>query len=92
VKGTGTVDGSVGTFGAPTGLNSALLPVVKVCVGAAHSVRSAVHCWRVPPVALAPKRRPVTCTVWPLTRLSLGVTSSWGSVKRGSGNGGSTGS
>lgn len=78
---TGMVCGSVGVKGASMGLNSPLLPVVKDPVGLSQSVRSAVHCWRVPPVEFPPKCRPVTCTVCPDTRLSLGVTSSWGSTK-----------
>ena len=92
VKSTGTVAGSFGLFGAPIGLNSPLLPVVNRPRGDSQRVRSAVHCRRVPPTASAPKRRPVTWTTCPDTRLSLGVTNSWGSVKRGSGNGGRVGS
>lgn len=91
-NGTGMVCGSLGVLGALIGLNSALLPVVNEPRGLSHRVRSAVHCCKVPPVALAPKRRPVTWTVWPDTRLSLGVTSNCGSTKRGSGKGGRTGS
>lgn len=63
VNGTGMVWGSLGVNGALIGLNSPLAPVVKGTVWVSHRVRSAVHSRSVPPVVLAPKWRPVTCTV-----------------------------